>query len=291
MITIRWESLTNVGREYLERLKEYASIHPRSYLSRLIINAITPQQFHDLILCPPDSLCKYVCPQGLNASIVYSVYDLFFQDEGPDGENNAKWLTKRLNIKVCPYCNRTYTFTIDGEKGIRPELDHFYPRSNDKYKHLALSFYNLIPSCPSCNKTKSTKLLDFHPYFGPLNLGALEPTFYVDESSIETDENGIPLLFPDNPRVLIKNQNKNVEVLALEELFGQHSDYAKDILERIMAYNSSMYEPLISSFQGMGRTQEEIDRIIWGGVIAESSLRNRPLSKLTYDLLKQFGII
>jgi len=61
-------------------------------------------------------------------------------------------LAKELAIDVCPYCNRNYTTShrIDGTlKNVFPEFDHFYPQKD--FPLLALSFYNLIPSCSICN--------------------------------------------------------------------------------------------------------------------------------------------
>lgn len=55
--------------------------------------------------------------------------------------------------RTCPYCNHAYAFTklSDDGRGFRPTLDHFYPK--DKYPHLALSLYNLVPSCSTCNSS------------------------------------------------------------------------------------------------------------------------------------------
>jgi hypothetical protein len=71
-------------------------------------------------------------------------------------------LAQKLNLKVCPYCNRNYTLTINKEVvnshlgkikvvKTRPDFDHFFCKS--KHPILALSFYNLIPSCAICNRT------------------------------------------------------------------------------------------------------------------------------------------
>lgn len=65
----------------------------------------------------------------------------------------AYWLQSQLNVKVCPYCNRMYTTTLYGKKRIRPDFDHFYPQS--RYPYLAVSLFNLIPSCNVCNRAKS----------------------------------------------------------------------------------------------------------------------------------------
>lgn len=291
MIKLDWKSLNAVGQEYLDRLLDYAQDHQKSFLNCQFLEVIGVSTFRNLILCPPAQLDSFPCPKGLNKEVVYKVYDSFFQDEGRDKENNAVWLTRKLNIKVCPYCNRTYTFTIKGMKGVRPELDHFYPRSNDKYMHLAISFYNLVPSCPSCNKKKHDQLFDFHPYLGPLNRTAPMPTFRINDSKVQYDAFNNPVLFPNNPEIQIVNPNKNTSGLAMAELYHHHSDYAKEILDKIIAYNASSYVPLVNEFQGMGRTPEEIDRLIWGNYIDDAHQIDRPLSKLTYDILKQFGII
>lgn len=67
-------------------------------------------------------------------------------------ESTAYWLQRQLGVKVCPYCNRMYTITLFGENKIRPDFDHFYPKS--KYPYLSVSLFNLIPSCSMCNTKK-----------------------------------------------------------------------------------------------------------------------------------------
>jgi hypothetical protein len=68
----------------------------------------------------------------------------------------AYTFVNELDLKTCPYCNRNYIFIVDEKTGkLRPEIDHFYPKSI--YPFLAMSFYNLIPSCPTCNHTKKDK--------------------------------------------------------------------------------------------------------------------------------------
>ena len=34
-----------------------------------------------------------------------------------------------IGVKVCPYCNRSYIFTLK-KSGIRPQYDHYFPKSN-----------------------------------------------------------------------------------------------------------------------------------------------------------------
>ena len=87
---------------------------------------------------------------------------------------NAYELSKQLGVDVCIYCNRNYTYTLTNGRNyyVRPEFDHFLPKS--RYPFFAISFYNLIPSCHICNSnlkrdidfTTSTNL---HPYLNSLD--------------------------------------------------------------------------------------------------------------------------
>lgn len=93
---------------------------------------------------PEDMVCKKIFKYGsLN------------NKKSCQEESTAYWLQRQLGVKVCPYCNRMYTTTLFGEDKIRPDFDHFYPKS--KYPYLAVSLFNLIPSCSMCNKRKGDK--------------------------------------------------------------------------------------------------------------------------------------
>lgn len=76
--------------------------------------------------------------------------------------------------KPCPYCNIDtievihYTDNIsnmDKEQALL-DLDHFYPRS--RFPFLALSFFNLVPSCSKCN-SREKRQMDFRitSHFNP----------------------------------------------------------------------------------------------------------------------------
>ncbi len=82
---------------------------------------------------------------------------------------SAYLLCKNFKYVMCPYCQQSLAITVfkDNYGAYRPTLDHFYPKH--KFPFLALSLYNLIPSCQSCNSSlKAAK--DFsenehlHPY-------------------------------------------------------------------------------------------------------------------------------
>lgn len=74
---------------------------------------------------------------------------------------------------ICPYCNRSYTHSVfeNGECSGRPELDHFLPKS--VFPFFAVSIYNLIPVCHTCNHSKLdapvTENIDNNFYFTHLH--------------------------------------------------------------------------------------------------------------------------
>ena len=65
---------------------------------------------------------------------------------------DAYKLAETLDIRTCTYCNRNYTSTVitkKGDKIIRPQFDHYFDKKSNPL--LAISFFNLIPSCSICN--------------------------------------------------------------------------------------------------------------------------------------------
>ena len=197
-------------------------------------------------------------------------------------KNHGYWLLEKLNVRVCPYCNRQYTFTIEDKK-ISPEFDHFYPQSEHPY--LALSFYNLIPACSLCNHTKSEEKIAIHPYFE-----GFDDLFKFIIKTKKGSKDSLDWVLEKDIEVDFTNVNKNIEVFALKELYGEHIDFVMEIIDKAQAYNYNYYNSLIDSFRGLGKQEAEIDRFIWGNYLENTKHENRPLSKLTKDILEQLMI-
>ena len=76
---------------------------------------------------------------------------------------------EQVGQNVCPYCNRNFIEDlkiVKNRNGRKPvgtfELDHFY--SKDEFPMFAVSFYNLIPVCGTCNRIKSNTVFNINPY-------------------------------------------------------------------------------------------------------------------------------
>ena len=201
-------------------------------------------------------------------------------------EYDAYDLAKNLDIPTCPYCNRTYTKTVitkNREKIIRPEFDHWFPKN--QYPLLALSFYNLIPSCHICNsnvKGETEFKLDshFHPYNSVSNLKA---RFSYNYKSY------------DDYKIKINTEDKfsrnSVEAFQLENIYQAHEDEVKDLIKIRQAYSDKYIEILNDSLKGVNLSKEEVYRLAFGVHYEDDKFDRRPLSKLKKDILTELGII
>jgi len=196
----------------------------------------------------------------------------------------AYYFVEKLDLKTCPYCNRNYTFVVDEDSGkLRPEIDHFYPKSI--YPFLAMSFYNLIPSCPICNHTKSNKdRLDLkNPY--DIKNEDFKFTYIptsVDFSNIENKKYDL-----DDFDIELDGNQANIEVFKLEELYKQHKDIVLELLIKKAYYPKSYIEELKS----FDFSEDEIYRYLLGNYKKDEDLHKRPLSKLTRDISEELGLL
>ncbi|MEJ5104797.1 hypothetical protein [Chryseobacterium sp. MYb328] len=233
-------------------------------------------------------------------------YTKFFQvklDFKGEKISYGRWLTKMLNVKVCPYCNHNYIFTInnnDQKVYSRPQFDHFYPKK--KYPLFALSLYNLIPACAVCNNIKGEHEISFHPYRDDCFEAV---TFHIssnDGKKIDknaniskwiTETSKLKIDFEhsfDGKTITDKDEKTNfMKRLGINKVFEEHTDYVDEIIGKIYGYNNDYYTALCNDFPGLGKSPEQIDLIIWNAYLEDNS--KKPMSKLTTDILKQFDII
>lgn len=212
------------------------------------------------------------------------LYNSFMKDKCLGKQGVGYWFFDSLGLDVCPYCNRNYIFTVEADENNetkhRPEIDHFYPKS--KYPIFALSFYNFVPACPTCNHIKNNRKLKVSPWNGYTGKYE-EPVFRV--------KNTVEDLFLEAPKIeIINGVRKDISILGIDRLYNKHTDVVQDILNRIQAYNTDAYSAVLESFQGIVNTEGELDRMVWGNYTDPDEFSKRPFSKLTSDILKQYKI-
>ncbi|MDR6527210.1 hypothetical protein [Chryseobacterium rhizosphaerae] len=225
-------------------------------------------------------------------------YKYFFQEKFiHKGEeiNYGRWLSKIMGVNVCPYCNHNYIFTLndnDNKVYTKPEFDHFYSKSD--FPLLSLSLYNLVPSCSVCNKIKLKKEISFFPY----RENCKETLKFIIDS--EGDENPHQWVTGEGKiNLKIKhtfdgiNETSDLKdtiilQLGIDKIYSEHLDYVEELLDKVYAYNKDYYTSMIDSYNGLNKTPQQIETIIWGAYLEEN--KKRPLSKLTADILDQLKI-
>ncbi|SHH08604.1 hypothetical protein SAMN05443549_1192 [Flavobacterium fluvii] len=202
---------------------------------------------------------------------------------------NAYHLAEKLDIPTCVYCNRIYTKTVinsTGKKVTRPTFDHWFPKSD--YPLLALSFYNLVPSCSVCNSgvkgsTPFSLSTHFHPYHNNPD-EEFKYTFSYDHK--DYDKFSFKLS-TDN-----KFSEDSVNAFELEEIFKAHEDEIEDLRRIKDAYSEDYIDMLESKIlDGITLDRDDVYRLAFGVHFQEAKFDRRPLSKMKKDILIELGII
>jgi len=220
----------------------------------------------------------------LNRVLREEIFEKEYNNWGGRKKYGAYTFVQTLDLKTCPYCNRNYTFVVNDENGkLRPEIDHFYPKSI--YPFLAMSFYNLIPSCPICNHTKSNRVKEHleNPY--DIEEGSYKFTYRpnnIEFSVVEKEKYNF-----NSFEIEVRGNQSNIELFKLEELYKQHKDIVLELLIKKAYYPQSYIEEL-SSF---GFSQDEIYRYLFSNYNQDDDFHKRPLSKLVRDISEELGLL
>ena len=197
-------------------------------------------------------------------------------------------LVNALNIKTCPYCNRQFIHSFEANRAERPELDHFYPKA--LYPMFCLSFYNLIPVCHSCNHVKLEDEIGVNPYSR-----AFRSRFVItDKNGLRVSPSKVYKMTEKEMRLRLDGKSAgeslNSQVLGLEKVYDKHADYVKELIDKSMAYDAYARQALVESFQGAGYHPRQVYNFVWGKHLIDAEYEDRPLSKLTRDVLDFLGI-
>jgi len=290
-----------IRNEYVKRVKKYICECGDEFCKYLKANVfLLDGQLRDIkekaisllnkdgIVCErPDS--KRCCNKHNSGSCNF--YDIIMQGDKHYKDfisinKNGYWLADKLGIKVCPYCNRQYVFTVNNA-GTRPEFDHFLPKS--KYPLLALSFYNLIPCCHICNHIKGNIRFTLEE-----NLYPYTDSFH-DKAEFVIEKYTSDIFHDRNSDFEIKLHDKseerakaNINTFKLQEIYNEHKDYAHEIIIKAVYYNESLKKLYSDSF-GSFFDPAFIAQMYYGNYLDRCGIMNRTLAKFTQDIIKQFS--
>lgn len=223
-----------------------------------------------------------------------------------------------MNLQVCPYCNRNFIesyVNTDNKRRkfyFKGDLDHHYSKSN--FPILALSFYNLIPCCKVCNHEKSsTSQHTFYPYYDYEDEYCFNIELYKTEKEMDII-NDIPIpniynkiydstvwqgisnnfqikLSGKNGTPLSPHMENSKEIFKLEKKYNHSKDYVKELIRKKYIYPNIKKEEIFKNFKDIFTDEDELQETFYSYTATSENLSDRPLSKLTKDILEQLKIL
>lgn len=302
MIPIRPQNITDIVDEYYLAVKSYAITQGwyeilNNWLteSNYTLERLIKAKYSELIDLK-DIFEKDDTPEEFGK--IYAAFSnsskglSYLNANGDKIKYSGIELIDRLGITVCPYCNRTYVQSIKKQnqyhkKRRTSEFDHFFPKS--KHPFLAISFYNLIPSCKTCNHIKGTNPVLFSPYDERINgQNLVDFKYNITGSDYLTNPKHVSIDIDWKDQEFFESNGK---VLGLDDLYQNHNDIAQEIILKRHVYNDSRIDELLEEYKGIFNSREEIVQMITGNYIKDEELGKRPLSKLTRDIARDVGFL
>ena len=201
----------------------------------------------------------------------------------------SKFFQENIEVHTCYYCNIDFinTFKKNNETKNAFTLDHVLAKAD--FPFLALSLYNLVPSCYVCNsKVKDSKI----PFddFSPTN-----KDFDFDERvKFKSFISNINLQIEKEEDFYIKlienysnKYDKYIESLNLNDRYDYHKYKVLEMIQKRREYPDSRIKELSDLTK---KTQEEIKQDLFA-IYTSEDLHKRPLSKLIKDISEELDLI
>ncbi|MFF2589643.1 hypothetical protein ACFVSS_17460 [Peribacillus butanolivorans] len=223
-------------------------------------------------------------------------YNMFIR-----ADNTDVWcayeLLNKISIQVCPYCNRQYITTLYTERQkTRAQLDHFFDKAT--YPYLAISLYNLVPSCAVCNSSLKGQKKFFvnthiHPYidsFGDNYRFTFDLADNIESLITKTGKINIRFRSDTKDPNFERKAKNNIKVFLLEQLYNEHSTIVKETLQKHIWYSDEYAGSLLKSYPGVFNNKDEVLRMVFNSELEEGDFNHRPFSKLITDIAKELQI-
>lgn len=203
-------------------------------------------------------------------------------------------LMEKMGVRVCPYCNQQYIYAIrfGGKDGrYLGDLDHVMPKK--AYPLFALSLWNLIPACKSCNqlfkRDQQTEILS------PIEAGFDEDcVFKIQYRSISamkgaSQEFDVKWEIRDGNDKSEKKQKiaNNIDVFKLNELYEGHKGEIQLILWKKAIYSNKVYQDSIeNTIELISKGERQAEKFVYGIELSERKFGEQPHAKMIHDIVK-----
>ncbi len=229
--------------------------------------------------------------------LIYDVKEKLKQIFNYEGNNQSKkitpFFTNNFNFRTCFYCNKDFITNFNTSKNVSTfQLDHFYDKGT--YPYLALSFYNLILSCPTCNssKVKGTQNC-FETCIAPNDKNFDFENKVKFKLLLDTNCKNLHIKEKEDIDTPLKEQfsneyDKYIEVFKLNERYKAHKDIVYEMVTKAELYPESRLKELQDL---TGIPFQQIKKDIFNLIDENEDLSKKPFSKLIKDISEELGLI
>ncbi|WP_420575248.1 HNH endonuclease [Ekhidna sp.] len=212
-------------------------------------------------------------------------------------EKEAYKIVQHLNINACVYCNSQLAIVVKHKSKFkaRLEMDHFF--SKTRYPHFSTSFFNLIPSCSNCNKSKSDTETNLKTHFHLYSENGLlnQFKFRLSDASIlkfskTRNRNDIKIEFLDHNTAVNHISNDHDSLFAIKAIYETQRDVAEELIDKKIAYSNSKKKELLTKFKALFPNEDILNRLIIGNYTREDEIHKRPLAKFTQDIAQDLKL-
>ena len=256
----------------------------------------------DILIISQDEIIK-ILKKNKNKSSLSKLKYVFNYDKFQS--DITKFFTDNFDFRTCFYCNKDFITNFDADKKVSTfQLDHFFDKAN--YPYLALSFYNLIPSCYVCNaKVKLSENTFEHNPKSKLRKFSNKTCIAPNDEKFDFHQKVKFKLFleqscknlhiesKDDIDITLKEQftdkyDKYIEIFKLNERYKAHKDIVFDMIEKAELYPESRLKELQDL---TGIPFQQIKKDIFNLIDENEDLSKQPFSKLIVDMSKELGIL
>lgn len=207
-------------------------------------------------------------------------------------KNQCKETIDNLRIFYCAYCNKDEIEVVDDnpeddEMKLYGTIDHFF--SHSRYPYLALSFFNLIPSCHKCNsQLKGHKAFGLNTHINPFDKSFNDIFKFRYQGSPLIDSKDLTI-------EIINNQefpNNQIAVFNLERRYNT-SPVKQVVLAGILGYNNYSQDILEAISDQIGNLTLSIEQYhhFYGLPVDANDIIKTQLGKLKRDICIQIGVL
>lgn len=258
-----------------------------------------------LILEKPNVLIEEIGKIKSKTVLNEIIKDIFNYSGKFQSDVITPFFTENFDFRTCFYCNKDFITNFDADKKVSTfQLDHFFDKAT--YPYLALSFYNLIPSCYVCNaKVKGSENTFEHNPKSKLKKFSNETCIAPNDEKFDFHQKvKFKLLLDDSCKNLhIKSKDdiditlkenysdmydKYIEIFKLNERYKAHKDIVFDMIQKAELYPESRLKELQDL---TGIPFQEIKKDIFNLIDENGDLSKQPFSKLIVDMSKELGIL